>query len=115
MFLLRLLLPQCVQMIGPRLHHSASVREPLCPVVCAANLITLRVRKLKLDQVRIPAHFVQAGGCHRTKAVRDDFVAREAKLSEGGIQRVVAYRAFGRSRRERLEEPARRMLREDDR
>jgi hypothetical protein len=40
----------------------APFAEPRCAVVCRTDLVALRMRKLQLDQIRMPAERIGAGG-----------------------------------------------------
>ena len=45
--------------IRPSLHHLAALGNVLRPVVRCTNLILFNMRKLALDDIRAPAHFIQ--------------------------------------------------------
>jgi hypothetical protein len=52
---------QRVQVVGPSLHHLAPCRQVLGEVVGRAYGVALRVGKLALDGLMVPALFVQPG------------------------------------------------------
>jgi hypothetical protein len=48
-----------IQIIGPMLHHPATLRKIIGMIVSCANLIALVVSQLPLDPIRFKSHFVE--------------------------------------------------------
>lgn len=69
--------PQTVQVVGPRLHHDASLREMLRIVVVASDRVRDPVRHLPLDRLRAPTHLVEQGAGSGAKSMRGHLSAIE--------------------------------------
>jgi hypothetical protein len=52
---------QPIEEVGPRLHHHASICQSLCLVVRTSDLVALGMRELELDEIWMPALFVEIG------------------------------------------------------
>ena len=61
---------QIIQIVRPCLHHLPPFGQALRAVVRGSDLVPFLMSKLELDEVRIPALFVEQGTRQGSKAVR---------------------------------------------
>ena len=69
--------PQAVEVVSPKLHHLATLRQELGAVVGAAERVLDGVGELRLDDVGVHAEtFFQHGARHRAETVGRQFALR---------------------------------------
>ena len=91
---------QGVEIVGPSLHHLASLAHVAGPVVRGANLVSLGVCELPFDHVRRPSHFIESRARERSESMPGHrlFVVTGARRSDALIG-AVAYRTIGHVRK----------------
>jgi hypothetical protein len=89
---------QPIQIIRPSLHHFASLRKVLCEVVGCADRVALCMCKLALDDLMVPALFVQQRRRHAPKAVAGHLIFRLAHAPERRQYGVLAHEPLSRLR-----------------
>src|SRR5580658_9736684 len=92
-------LAQGIQIVRPRLHHLATLRQPLRFVVSRANLVALRVRQLQLDDIRRETLLIEEGARHTAKSMTRLLVARVTEPPQRRIDGVIRHRTIERKER----------------
>src|ERR1700674_3873897 len=65
-----------VDIVRPGLHHRSTFRQPLRLVIRGSDLIPLSMRKLQLNQIRMPPLLIQQRAGHASKPMSGMFIAR---------------------------------------
>jgi hypothetical protein len=86
---------QSVEKVRPSLHHPPTFIEILCMVVRRAALVTLIMRKLPFNRVRIPAQLIEQRRCHRAKPVTRHLIGRISQTPKACVDRVIRNRSLG--------------------
>lgn len=84
--------PQPIQIVRPYLHHLFPFNKVRSPVIRSPQRISNRMCELVLDIVWPEAkHFIQDGARHGAKTMANDCAAVKSRISQGGIDRVLAH------------------------
>ena len=82
-----------IDVVGPLVHHGATLNPVFCAVVGSTYRILLFVRELAFYHIGTEPHFVERGGCHRSEAMNSGatMVAHPVHRIE---HRIVAHAFF---------------------
>src|ERR1700737_3321050 len=78
-----------IEIVRPCSHHRSALSQSLRLVVRGSDLVALGVRKLQLNQIRVPPLFIQQSAGHAAEPVSSMFIAGVTEPPQRGIQRVV--------------------------